>query len=102
MTSFSTLNRAALLLTFAAGAAPAFADDAAVSHGDCAYRPYSAMHQRFVDRAAEGPAALRRYVGLVQPLQQLDYDDAVAWLDGERVRLQACRTAALRDTTARR
>jgi hypothetical protein len=105
MTTSHPLTRAALCLTFAACAVPVFAADATgpeTQPGACASRPYSEMHERILDRAAQGPDALRRYVGIIQPLHQIDFADAVAWLDHERERLETCRMASLRGMTARR
>ena len=105
MTSARQLTRVVVCLTLGACALPAFATDAIASQaqpGNCGARAYSATQGRIVEHAVQGPDALRRYVGIVQPLQQIDYADAVAWLDAERERLQACRMAALRDMTAKR
>ena len=60
------------------------------------------MQLRVLDRATQGPDALRRYVGIVQPIHQTGYAETVAWIDGERDRLAGCRAAALRQTTASR
>ena len=105
MNTAHPLTRAALCMTFAACAVPALAADATnpdAVPGSCASRPYSEMHERILDRAAQGPDALRRYVGIIQPLHQIDFADAVAWLDRERERLDTCRTASLRGMTAGR
>jgi hypothetical protein len=58
------------------------------------------MQRNVLDRAAQGPDALRRYVGLVQPISQSGYAETVAWIDADRARLAGCRAAALRQTTA--
>jgi hypothetical protein len=93
-------------MTFAASAFATFAADAggtaAGVGASCATPVYSQAQLRVLDRASQGPDALRRYVDLVQPISQSDYAETVAWIDGERDRLVACRTAALRQTTARR
>jgi len=106
MTSSRVLSRVALGLTFAASACATFAADvggtAAGAGVSCAAPVYSQAQLRVLDRATQGPDALRRYVDLVQPISQSDYAETVAWIDGERDRLAACRTAALRQTTARR
>ena len=102
MTNTHPLTRAALCMTFAACAVPALAAEPEAQPGNCASRPYSEMHERILDKAAQGPDALRRYVGIIQPLHQIDFADAVAWLDRERERLDSCRTASLRGMTARR
>ncbi|MEO5883625.1 MAG: hypothetical protein ABIQ06_14495 [Caldimonas sp.] len=101
MTTVHPLIRAGLCLAFAASAAPAIAAETN-EPGVCAPHAYSAMQARILDRAAQGPDALRRYVGIVQPLQQSGFTEAVAWIDGERERLAACRTASLPNMTAGR
>ena len=106
MTPFRAFSQVALGLTFAASACATFAADVggtdAGAGASCATPVYSQAQLRVLDRATQGPDALRRYVGLVQPISQSGYVDTVAWIDGERDRLAACRTAALRRTTASR
>jgi hypothetical protein len=106
MISTRALTRVAIGLTFAACALAVFAADApatdASAAASCSSPVYSQMQLRVLDRATQGPGALRRYVGIVQPIRQTDYAETVAWLDGERDRFAGCRAAALRQTTASR
>ena len=102
MTTLRTLTRAALGLALATSAFAAVGADAAGTDATCAAPVYSQSQLRILDRASQGPDALRRYVGIIQPIRQTGYVETVAWIDGERDRLAACRTAALRQTTARR
>ena len=103
MTTARAFTRAAVGLTatcaMAAFAAAAAAADTTAS---CAAPVYSQTQLRVLDRAAQGPGALRRYVAIVQPIHQVGYVEAVAWIDGERDRLAGCRTAAMRPPAASR
>ena len=105
MITTRNLTRVAVGLTLAACAIAALASDAIA--GDptaatsCGAPVYSRMQLRVLDRATQGPDALRRYVGIVQPIHQAGYAETVAWIDGERAQRQACTTAALHDTPAR-
>jgi hypothetical protein len=102
MTTLRTLTRAALGLALATSAFAAVAADAVGGAAACAAPVYSQTQLRILDRASQGPDALRRYVGIVQPIRQTGYVETVAWIDGERDRLAACRMAALQQTTPRR
>ena len=106
MTSSRVISKVGLGLIFAASAFATFAADAGATAAgvgaSCGTPVYSQAQLRVLDRATQGPDALRRYVGLLQPISQSDYAETVAWIDGERDRLAACRTAALRRTTASR
>ena len=106
MITTRTLTGVAIGLTLAACAIAAFAaeagDGVARAAASCGAPVYSQTERRVLDRATQGPDALRRYVGIVQPIRQAGYAETVAWIDDERGRLAGCRSAGLAQTTASR
>ena len=80
---------AAIAAPLASVAAPA--GDASAT---CMARPMTLTERRISDEAAKGMPALIGFVNLTQPIYQVRLVDAVAWLDTERERRNACITAS--------
>jgi hypothetical protein len=82
---------AAVATPLASVAAPA--GDATTA---CAAKPMTLTERRISEEAAKGMPALISFVNLSQPIYQLRLDDAVAVLDGQRDRRNACISASAR------
>jgi hypothetical protein len=80
---------AAIAAPLAGVAAPAHDASAA-----CAGAPMTLTERRISEEAAKGMPALIGFVNLSQPIYQLRLVDAVAWLDSQRERREACITAS--------
>jgi len=89
-----TVVVAALAAPIAGVAAPAGESSAA-----CTAAPSSLVERRIADEAARGLPSLVGFVNRTQPIYQLRLVDAVAWLDTERERRNACITASARGLT---
>ncbi len=82
---------AALAAPLASLAAPA--RDASAT---CMAKPMTLTERRISEQAANGMPALIGFVKLTQPIYQVRVEDAVAWIDAERERRNACMTASAR------
>ena len=95
MSPLRLLVLAAALATVAAPlasvAAPA-ADPSAV----CAVKPATLTERRISEEAAKGLPTLIGFVNRTQAIYQLRLVDAVAWIDAERDRRDACVSASAR------
>jgi hypothetical protein len=80
---------AAIATPFASTAAPADANVAA-----CMTPRLSLVERRVNDEAARGLPSLISFVNRTQPIYQLRVVDAVAMIDAERERRNACITAS--------
>ena len=89
-----TVVVAALAAPIASVAAPAGESSAA-----CTAAPTSLTERRISEQAAQGLPSLIGFVNRTQPIYQLRVVDAVAWLDAERERRNACVTASARALT---
>lgn len=86
-----TVAVVALAAPIASVAAPAGDSSAA-----CAAPPTGLTERRISEEAARGLPSLISFVNRSQPIYQLRVVDAVAWLDAERERRNACLTASAR------
>ena len=59
-----------------------------------AAKPLTLTERRISEEAAKGLPSLIAFVNLTQPIYQVRLVDAVAWLDAERNRRNACLMAA--------
>jgi hypothetical protein len=84
-----TVACAALATPFASAAAPAESTTAT-----CMAPRLSLVQQRVSDEAARGLPTLIAFVHRTQPIYQLHVADAVAMIDAERERRNACITAS--------
>ena len=64
--------------------------------GACAARPMTLTERRISDEAAKGLPSLIAFINLTQPIYEMRLVDAVAWLDAERDRRNACISASAR------
>ena len=91
MISTRALTRVAIGLTFASHV-PSRCSRPTAAAADCERGRLTAAARSIREMQLRGPRsgdagdadALRRYVGIVQPIRQTDYAETVAWLDGER------------------
>jgi len=92
----SPLRTFAFTVVVAVVAAPlgSVAAPAGESSAACAAPPTSLTERRIVEQAAKGMPSLIGFVNRTQPIYQLRVVDAVAWLDAERERRNACMTAS--------
>jgi hypothetical protein len=82
---------AALATPFPSQAAP----DPATS-ASCVSSPMTLTERRITEKAGGGLPALIAYVHLTQPIYQVSVDDAVAMIDAQRARKDACTMVSAR------
>lgn len=82
---------AAAALAAPLGSAAAPAGDSTIA---CAAQSTTLAERRIGEQAAKGLPSLIGFVNRTQPIYQLRLVDAVAWLDAERERRNACMTAS--------
>jgi hypothetical protein len=83
---------AALSAPLASQAAP----DGATTVATCVAPPMTLTERRITEKAAGGLPALIGFVHLTQPIYQVTVDDAVAMLDAQRARKDACTMVSAR------
>jgi hypothetical protein len=91
-----------LAITCAALAAPLAsqaAPDSATTSASCVATPMTLTERRITEKAAGGLPALIAYVHLTQPIYQVSVDDAVAMIDAQRARKDACTMVSARAKT---
>ena len=68
-----------------------------ISNAECAGAAHlSYLQGRIVEKAAQGPVALRQFVWRTRMIHQLDTMETVAWLDQRRALLAACEQRSAR------
>jgi hypothetical protein len=79
-----------------AAAAPPqlFAQAASPPDRDCAPAPPGFVQRRVLEKAAQGPAALRQYIFITRSLYGLDMDESLAFVERVRSEQAACRRGA--------
>jgi hypothetical protein len=86
---------AALATPFPSQAAP----DPATTGASCGPQPMTLTERRISEKAMGGLPALIAFVHLTQPIYQVTVDDAVAIVDAQRARKDACTIALARAKT---
>jgi hypothetical protein len=86
---------AALALPLSSQAAP----DSGTTVASCVASPMTLTERRITEKAADGLPALIAYVHLTQPIYQVSVDDAVAMIDAQRARKDACTMVSARAKT---
>jgi len=86
---------AALAIPFPSQAAP----DPATTSASCAPQPMTMTERRITEKAGEGLPALIAFVHLTAPIYQVSVYDAVAMIDAQRARKDACTMVSARAKT---
>ena len=86
---------AALATPFASQAAP----DPATTSASCAPQAMTMTERRITEKAAGGMPALIAFVHLTAPIYQVSVYDAVAMIDAQNARKDACKMVSARAST---
>jgi hypothetical protein len=86
---------AAIATPFSSQAAP----DPATTSATCAMQPMTMTERRMTEKAAGGLPALIAFVHLTAPIYQVTVYDAVAMVETQRARKDACTMVSVRADT---